>query len=87
MNTISTQDIKKNLLDTLNKVAQNHENIAIEISEHQKVYLIPAEDYQLLEELRELEQEKIDLDIANERINDPNQKRVSFEQFFDELGI
>lgn len=87
MNIISIQEIQNNLLDTLKKVAQGHEHIAIESSEHQKVYLIPAEDYLLLEKFREIEEEKIDLQIAEERINDPSQKRVSFDKFFGELGF
>lgn len=35
MNIISTQEIQHNLIDTLTKVANNHEHIAIETSEHQ----------------------------------------------------
>jgi prevent-host-death family protein len=87
MNIISIQEIQNNLLDTLKKVAQEHEHIAIESSKHQKVYLIPAEDYLLLEKFREIEEEKIDLQIAEERMNDPSQERVSFDKFFGELGI
>ena len=49
--------------------------------------MIPAKDYELFIKLLEQVEDKIDIEEANKRINDNEQERLTFEQFFNELEV
>ena len=50
-------------------------------------YIISAKDYELFQMLLQQAEDELDLKVAEERMADPKQERVSFEEFFSELGI
>lgn len=87
MERLSSREARSNFSDTLNRVAYGHEHLAIQRPGKESVYLIPSEDYQLLQQLIEAEEDRVDIAAADLRMADPNQERVPFEEFFSELGI
>jgi hypothetical protein len=51
------------------------------------VYLISSQDYALFQELLERQEDQADIRLADEQMSDPDQVRVGFESFFEELGV
>ncbi len=49
--------------------------------------MIPAKDYELFIKLLEQAEDKIDIQEADKRINDDEQERLTFEQFFNDLEL
>ncbi len=87
MDCLSSREARSKFSDTLNRVAYGHEHIAIQRSGKESVYLIPSEDYELLQRLIEAQEDRIDIEAADSRMANPNQERVPFGEFFSELGI
>jgi prevent-host-death family protein len=85
MKILSSADARKNFADTLNQVAYGSEHIVIKRSGKEIVYMISARDYELFQQLLQQAEDKMDLEIAESRMNDPQQETVSFEEFFDDL--
>ena len=85
MKFISSAEARKNFADTLNQVAYGSEHIAIERSGNKLVYLISASDYELFQQLLQQAEDKQDLEVAESRMNDPQQETVGFEEFFSDL--
>ena len=85
MKSISSAEARKNFADTLNRVAYGSEHIAIERSGNKLVYMISAPDYELFQQLLQQAEDKEDLEIAESRMNDPQQETVGFEEFFSDL--
>lgn len=44
--------------------------------------MIPAKDYELFQKLLQQAEDKLDLQEAESRINDPEQKRIELKEFF-----
>ncbi len=78
---------KNNFTNTLNHVACDLEHIKIEQPGQEAVYMIPAKDYELFIKLLEHLEDKIDIEEADKRMNDHEQERLTFEQFFNELEV
>ncbi len=87
MRSLSLQEAENHLIDTLNYVDLDNEHIAIERSGQEPVYLISAQDYQLFLKLLQQTEDQQDLQEAEKRMNDPQQERLSFDQFFSELEV
>lgn len=87
MRSLSSGEAKSSFADILNQVAYALEHVAIQRHGKDPVYLIPAKDYQLLQELLQKTEDELDLKIAEERMADPHQEQVPFDQFFSELGM
>jgi PHD/YefM family antitoxin component YafN of YafNO toxin-antitoxin module len=85
MRSLSLQEAENHLIDTLNYVDLDNEHIAIERSGQKPVYLISAQDYQLFLKLLQQTEDQQDIQEAEKRMNDPQQERLSFDQFFSEL--
>ena len=49
--------------------------------------MIPAKDYELFIKLLEEAEDKIDIEEADKRINDNEQEKLTFEEFFNELEV
>jgi prevent-host-death family protein len=87
MNQFSAREARSRFSDILNRVAYAHEQIAIRRRGKEPVYLISSQDYDLFQQLLELHEDRADIQLADERMSNPEQERVSFETFFEELGI
>ncbi len=87
MNQLSAREARSHFSDILNRVAYAQEQIAIQRRGKDPVYLISAQDYALFQQLMELHEDQADIRLADERMSDPNQERVGFENFFEELGV
>ena len=85
MKSLSSGQARKNFADTLNRVSYGSEHIAIERSGKEPVYMIPAKDYELFQHLLQQAEDKIDLQEAESRMNDPEQKKIEFDDFFADL--
>lgn len=85
MKLLTSEEVKKNFANTLDRVADGAEHIAIKHLGKDTVYLISAEDYELFQQLLREAEDKIDLKIAESRMNDPQQKTVSFDDFFNNI--
>ncbi|MEM9271543.1 MAG: type II toxin-antitoxin system Phd/YefM family antitoxin [Cyanobacteria bacterium P01_F01_bin.143] len=85
MEFLSSGEVTKNFADTLNRVVHGSEQIAIKRSEKEVVYMISAQDYQLFQQLLQQTEDKIDLEEAESRINDPQQNTIGFDEFFTDL--
>lgn len=85
MRSLSEQYAQTHFTDTLNYVAMDNQPIAIERSDQEPVYLISAQDYQLFLKLLQQKEDQEDLEEAEKRMNDPQQKRINFDDFFREL--
>lgn len=85
--SLSSQEAKNNFKDVLNHVACDLEHIKIEQPGQEPVYIIPAKDYELFIKLLEQAEDKIDIEEADKRMNDNEQERLTFDQFFNELGV
>lgn len=85
MKLLTSEEVEKNLANTLNQVADGAEHIAIKHLEKDTVYLISAEDYELFQQLLREAENKIDLEVAESRMNDNQQKTVSFNEFFNDI--
>ncbi len=85
MKSLSSGQARKNFADTLNRVTYGSEQIEIKRSGKEPVYMISAEDYQLFQQLLQQAEDKIDLQEAESRINDPQQERIDFDEFFTDL--
>ena len=87
MKILSSGEARKNFADTLNRVAYGSEHIVIKRSGKEAVYMIPAKDYELFQQLLQQAEDKIDLESAESRMNDPQQKTIGFDEFFDDLEV
>lgn len=87
MRSLSSGQARSSFADTLNQVAYASEHVAIQRAGKEPVYMIPAKDYELFIALLEQAEDKLDLQVAEERMSDPNQELVSFDEFFSELGV
>ncbi|MDJ0597244.1 MAG: type II toxin-antitoxin system Phd/YefM family antitoxin [Crocosphaera sp.] len=85
--SLSSQKAKNNFTDALNHVACDLEHIKIQQPGQEPVYMIPAKDYELFIKLLEQAEDKIDIEEADKCINDKEQERLTFEQFFNELEV
>jgi prevent-host-death family protein len=85
MKILSSADARKNFADTLNQVAYGSEHIVIKGSGKELVYMISARDYELFQQLLQQAEDKIDLEMAESRMNDPQQDTISFDEFFADL--
>ncbi|MEM7590130.1 MAG: type II toxin-antitoxin system Phd/YefM family antitoxin [Cyanobacteria bacterium P01_A01_bin.83] len=85
MKFLSSAEARKNFADTLNRVAYGSEHIAIRRSGNEYVYLISAQDYELFQQLLQKVEDREDLDVAESRMNDPQQETVGFDEFFSDL--
>lgn len=85
MKSLSFEEAKKNFADTLKQVAEGAEHIAIKNADKNAVYLVSAEDYMLFQKLLQEAEDRIDLETAEYRMNDPQQKTVSFDDFFNNI--
>ncbi len=85
--SLSSQEAENNFTDTLNHVACDLEHIKIKQPGQEPVYMIPAKDYELFIKLLEEAEERIDIEEADKRINNNEQERLTFEQFFNELDV
>ena len=87
MKFLSSGEARKNFADTLNRVAYSSEHIVIKRSGKEAVYIIPAKDYELFQELLQQAEDNIDLESAESRMNDPQQKTIGFDEFFEDLEV
>lgn len=87
MKHLSSGEVRQNFADTLNRVAYGSEQIAIQRSGKDNVYLISAQDYQLFQQLLQETEDRMDLESAESRMNDPQQQTVDFDDFFDDLEV
>ncbi|MDJ0576516.1 MAG: type II toxin-antitoxin system Phd/YefM family antitoxin [Xenococcaceae cyanobacterium MO_234.B1] len=87
MKFLSSGEARKNFADTLNRVAYGSEHIAIQRSGKEAVYLISAKDYELFQQLLQQAEDKIDLEAAESRMNDPQQNKIDFDEFFADLEV
>ena len=85
--SLSSQEAENNFTDTLNHVTADLEYIKIKQPGQEPVYMIPAKDYELFIKLLEEAEERIDIKEADKRINNNEQERLTFEQFFNELEV
>jgi prevent-host-death family protein len=85
MKILSSADARKNFADTLNQVVYGSEHIVIKRSGKEVVYMISAQDYELFQRLLQQAEDKIDLEIAESRMNDPQHDPVGFDEFFADL--
>lgn len=85
--SLSSQEAENNFSDTLNHVTGDLEHIKIKQPGQEPVYMIPAKDYELFIKLLEEAEERIDIEEADKRINNNEQERLTFEQFFNELEV
>lgn len=85
MKFLSSAEARKNFADTLNRVAYGSEHIAIKRSGNEYVYMISAQDYELFQQLLQKVEDREDLDVAESRMNDPQQETVGFDEFFRDL--
>lgn len=85
MKFLSWAEARKNFADTLNRVAYGSEHIAIKRSGNEYVYLISAKDYELFQQLLQKVEDREDLDVAESRMNDPQQETVGFDEFLSDL--
>ena len=63
------------------------EHIVIKRSGKEAVYLIPAKDYELFQQLLQQAEDKIDLESAELQMNDPQKKTIGFDEFFADLEV
>ncbi len=85
MKFLSSAEARKNFADTLNQVAYGSEHIAIKRSGKEFVYMISAKDYELFQQLLQQAEDKIDIEIAESRMNDSQQETVGFDEFFADI--
>ena len=85
MRSLTSGEARKNFTDTLNHVAYGSEHVAIQRAGKKPVYMIPAKDYELFQQLLQQEEEDLDLQEAEARMADSQKERVSFENFFADL--
>ncbi|MDJ0659179.1 MAG: type II toxin-antitoxin system Phd/YefM family antitoxin [Crocosphaera sp.] len=85
--SLSSQEAENNFTDALNHVTCDLEHIKIQQPGQEPVYMIPAVDYELFIKLLEEAEDKIDIEEADKRMNDNEQERLTFEQFFNELEV
>ncbi|MGK7956215.1 MAG: type II toxin-antitoxin system Phd/YefM family antitoxin [Crocosphaera sp.] len=85
--SLSSQEAENHFTDALNHVACDLEHIEIQQPGQEPVYIIPAKDYQLFIKLLEQAEDKIDIEEADKRINNKEQERLTFEQFFNDLEV
>lgn len=57
---------------------------AVERSGKELVYMIPAKDYELFQKLLQEAEDQLDLQEAEQRMDDLKQERSGFEKFFQE---
>ena len=62
----------------------DRQHIAIQRSGKEPVYIISARDYELFQKLLQKAEDILDLEIAEARMNEP-QERIGFEEFFQDL--
>lgn len=87
MRSFSSEEAKNRFADTLNHVAKGLEHIVINRPSKDPVYMIPARDYELFLKLLQQAEDNLDLQEAEERMSDPKQERVDFNDFFAELEV
>ncbi len=85
--SLSSQEAENNFTDALNHVTCDLEHIKIQQPGQEPVYIIPAKDYELFIKLLEEAEDKIDIEEADKRINENGQKRLTFEEFLNELEV
>ena len=85
MKSLSSGQARQNFADTLNRVAYGSEHVEIKRSGKEPVYMIPAKDYELFQQLLQQAEDILDLQEAESRMNDPEQKKIEFDEFFADL--
>jgi len=85
MRSLSSAQARNSFADTLNYVAYASEHIAIQRQGKDPVYMIPDKDYKLFLNLLQQAEDNLDLLEAEQRMADPEQARISFDEFFSEL--
>ena len=80
---LSSTEARKNFADTLNRVAYGSEHIAIERSGKELAYLIPAQDYELFQQLLQQAEDTEDIETAESRMEDPQE--IGFDEFFADI--
>lgn len=83
MSRINTTDIRKELSDTLNRVAYKGERIVLHRRGKDVACLIPMEDLNLLEAL----EDQLDVEEVKRRLADPKEVPVSYKKARKELGL
>ncbi|MEM6448091.1 MAG: type II toxin-antitoxin system Phd/YefM family antitoxin [Cyanobacteria bacterium P01_D01_bin.123] len=85
MPAISLGNAKRSFADIFNQVATAAEHVAIQQPEQDPVYVIPAKDYELFQSLLPQAEDASDLQIPEERMSNPNAKRIVFDEFLAAL--
>ncbi|MEA5535522.1 type II toxin-antitoxin system Phd/YefM family antitoxin [Crocosphaera sp. XPORK-15E] len=85
MRSLSSKQVRECFTDTLNHVACDLEHIAIKSPGKETVYMIPAKDYELFIKLLEQAEDKLDLEEAEKPMANPEQERLTFEEFLKEI--
>lgn len=87
MRSLTSGEVRSNFADTLNHVAYGSEHVAIQRAGKEPVYMIPAKDYELFQQLLQQVEDDLDLQEAEARMADSQQERISFEDFFVGLDV
>lgn len=85
MRSLSSGEARNSFANTLNQVAYASEHVVIQRPGKDPVYMIPAKDYELFLQLLQQAEDTLDIQIADERMADPQQGKISFDEFFLEL--
>jgi len=85
MRSLSSEEARNCFADTLDHVTNGLEHIVINQPDKESVYMIPAKDYELFLKLLQQAEDNLDLKEAEERVTNPEQERVGFDEFFAEL--
>jgi len=83
MTRLAATVLRNDLSDTLNRVAYGRERIVLHRRGKNLAVLIPIEDFKFLEEIEDAK----DVDEAIRRLDDPNEKPVSYRKAKKVLGL
>ena len=84
MTRLSFTQIRHDLADTLNRVANQGERVLIHRREKDVAVLVPLEDLELLEQL----EDRLDVEAAEKAFADPeNQDRIPWDEVKTSLGL
>ena len=83
MTRLAAQNVQENFSDTLDRVVDKRERIILHRQGKNVAALIPVEDLALLEEL----EDRLDVEEAEQRLADPNDTPLPYEQARKELGL